>query len=90
MVDYLAPVYWLFLTLSGASLIVLRRRLPDAPRPFRVPVYPWSPIAFMAASAYMVYASVAYVRIGTIAGIGILVAGLALLVFLERRTIEKP
>ena len=90
MVDYLAPVYWLFLTLSGASLIVLRRRLPDAPRPFRVPAYPWPPIAFMAASAYMVYASVAYVRIGTIAGIGVLLAGLALLVFLERRTIEKP
>lgn len=90
MVDYLSPVYWLFLTLSGASVIVLRRRLPDAPRPFRVPGYPWLPVAFMAASAYMVYASVAFVRIGTIVGIGVLLAGLALLLILERRTIKGP
>jgi amino acid transporter len=84
MVDFLSPVYWFFLTLSGAALVVLRRRLPDAPRPFRVPGYPWLPIAFMATSAYMVYASVAYVRIGTIVGIAVLLAGLLLLAALER------
>jgi amino acid transporter len=82
---FLSPVYWFFLTLSGAALILLRRRSPDVPRPFRVPGYPWLPVAFMATSAYMVYASVAYVRIGTIAGIAVLLAGLALLVLLERR-----
>jgi amino acid transporter len=85
MVDFLSPVYWFFLTLSGAAVIVLRRRLPDAPRPFRVPGYPWVPIAFMATSAYMVYASVAFVRIGTIFGIAILLAGLAFLAALEWR-----
>ena len=36
MVDYLSPVYWLFLTMSGIALLVLRRRYPDVPRPFRV------------------------------------------------------
>jgi basic amino acid/polyamine antiporter, APA family len=90
MVDYLSPVYWLFLTLSGASVIVLRRRHPDAPRPFRVPGYPWLPIAFMAASAYMVYASVAYVRIGTVVGIAVLLSGLVVLAILERRTMKLP
>ena len=34
MVDYLSPVYWLFLTLSGFAMIVLRRRYPDVRRPF--------------------------------------------------------
>lgn len=85
MVDYLSPVYWFFLALSGAALIVLRRRHPDAPRPFRVPGYPWVPLAFMGTSAYMVYASLAYVRVGALAGIGVLLAGLVLLVALERR-----
>jgi amino acid transporter len=85
MVDFLSPVYWFFLTLSGAAVIVLRRRFPDVPRPFRVPGYPWLPLAFMATSACMVYASVAYVRIGTMAGIAILLAGLVLLAGLERR-----
>ncbi len=85
MVDFLSPVYWLFLTLSGAALIVLRRRFPAATRPFRVPGYPLLPVAFMATSACMVYASIAYVRIGTVFGIAVLVAGVVLLAILERR-----
>lgn len=85
MVDFLSPVYWLFLTLSGAAVIVLRRRFPEAARPFRCPGYPWLPIAFMATSAYMAYASVAHVRIGTLAGLAILLAGLAVLAAVERR-----
>ncbi len=88
MVDFLSPVYWSFLTLSGAAVIVLRRRFPDAPRPFRVPGYPWVPLAFMATSAYMTWASVAYVRAGTVAGIALLAAGLVLLAIVERRA--KP
>ena len=50
MVDYLSPVYWLFLTLSGAALVVLRRREPGARRPFRVPGYPCVPLVFIASS----------------------------------------
>jgi hypothetical protein len=39
----------------------------------------------MATSAYMVYASVAYVRIGTVVGIAVLASGLLVLAILERR-----
>jgi amino acid transporter len=83
MVDYLSPVYWAFLTLSGIALFVLRRRYPDVPRPFRVPGYPWVPIAFVASSAYVLYSSLAYVRLGAVAGVGVLGIGVALLVALR-------
>ena len=83
MVDYLSPVYWLFLTLSGVALLVLRRRYPDAPRPFRVPGYPWVPLAFIASSAYVLYSSLAYVRVGALAGVAVLAAGVALLAALR-------
>jgi amino acid transporter len=83
-------VYWFFLTLSGAALVVLRRRFPDTPRPFRVPFYPWLPLAFMATSAYMVWASVAYVHVGSIVGVAVLAAGLVLLVALERARPSRP
>ena len=36
----------LFWGLSGVALIVLRRKMADAPRPFRVPGYPFVPLAF--------------------------------------------
>ena len=88
MVDYLSPVYWLFLTLSGVALLVLRRRYPDAERPFRVPLYPVVPLAFIASSVYVFYSSVAYVRLGAVVGVGVLLAGAALLVVL--RSLARP
>lgn len=79
MVDYLSPVYWAFLTLSGAAVIVLRRREPAAPRPFRVPLYPWLPLLFCACSAYLLWSSVVYVKAGALVGLGVLaIGGLAL------------
>jgi amino acid transporter len=85
MVDYLSPVYWLFLTLSGCALPILRRRFPAAPRPFRVPGYPYVPLAFIASSAYVLYSSLAFVRIGAVAGVGVLLVGAALLAALRIR-----
>jgi APA family basic amino acid/polyamine antiporter len=37
---------WIFYALAVLSVIVLRRKAPDMPRPFRVPGYPWVPILF--------------------------------------------
>jgi amino acid transporter len=86
MVDYLSPVYWLFLTLSGVALFVLRRRYPDAPRPFRVPWYPIVPLVFIGSSLYVLYSSLAYVRIGAVVGVGVLAVGVALLATLRVAT----
>jgi len=57
-----APLFWGFFLLAGASLIVLRIREPNTPRPFRTPLYPLSPLLFMATSGYMLYSSVMYVK----------------------------
>ena len=84
MVDYLSPVYWFFLMLSGLAVIVLRRRYPDVPRPFRVPFYPVLPLLFVASSAYVFYSSVVYVKIGAIVSIAVLAAGALLLIPLQR------
>jgi amino acid transporter len=83
MVDYLSPVYWLFLTLSGAALFVLRRKFPDAARPFRVPWYPLVPLAFIGSSLYVLYSSLVYVRAGAVAGVGVLLIGAVLLLALR-------
>ena len=83
MVDYLSPVYWVFLTLSGVALFVLRHRYPEAPRPFRVPWYPLVPLVFIMSSVYVLYSSLAYVRGGALAGVGVLAIGVALLAVLR-------
>lgn len=85
MVEYTAPVFWLFLFLTGVSLMVLRRRDHARPRPFRVPLYPLTPLAFCATSGYLVYSSLAYTGLGALVGVGVLLIGVVVLVVGEFR-----
>lgn len=71
-----APLFWGFLVLTGSAVFVLRRRDPDRERPFRIPLYPFTPVIFCTASLYMLYASLAYA--GNLAWIGLLPIAAAL------------
>src|SRR5262249_23603317 len=51
LLEYFAVAGWLFFGLTALSLIQLRRKSPELPRPYRVPAYPWLPIAFATISA---------------------------------------
>lgn len=89
MVDYTAPVFWLFFLLTGLSLLVLRVREPRAHRPFRVPLYPLTPLLFVGICGYIFYSSLAYAGPGAVAGLGVLGTGgvlLAVEVARNRRT----
>ncbi|QDV52393.1 APC family permease [Gimesia fumaroli] len=55
-----APLFWIFFLLTGLSLILLRFKLPDLKRPFRVPLYPITPLLFCGTSLYMLYSSLMY------------------------------
>lgn len=79
MVEYTAPVFWLFFLLSGVSLLVLRVREPMQPRPFRVPLYPVLPLLFISSCAYMLWSSLSYVRSNSFLGINAAWIGVAVL-----------
>lgn len=79
MVDYTAPVFWSFLFLVGLSLIVLRWREPARKLPFRVPLYPLTPILFCLTCLFMLHASLAYTGIGALIGLAVIAAGMPLL-----------
>ncbi|MCD9028275.1 amino acid permease [Luteimonas sp. BDR2-5] len=82
-VEYTAPVFWLFFLLVGISLFVLRRRDPDLPRPFRVPLFPVLPLLFCATSAYLLYSSLAYTGRGALVGVAVLGIGALLLLWFQ-------
>lgn len=84
LVDYLSPVYWAFLVLSGLAPILLRRRHPQVERPFRVPLYPLLPLAFTACSIYVLVSSLIYVKVGAVVGLAVLALGALLLAPLGR------
>ncbi|HYD60174.1 MAG TPA: amino acid permease [Noviherbaspirillum sp.] len=93
MVEFTAPVFWLFFLLSGISLFVLRSREPHIERPFRVPLYPLLPALFCATCAYMLWASLSYVYKQTLGGlnaawigVAVLAVGLILLLLMRLRS----
>ncbi len=81
MVDYTAPVFWGFLLMVGIGLFVLRAKNPDRHLPFRVPLYPVTPLLFCATCLYMLYSSVAYTGYGALMGMGVVVLGVPLILF---------
>lgn len=76
MVDYTAPVFWFFILLTTASLFVFRRSSEQQEGTFKVPLYPLTPILFMAVCLYLLYSSVVFTGLGALVGIGILLLGL--------------
>ena len=56
ILDLLTVLVNAFSALSVAAVIVLRRTMPDAPRPFRVPLYPFTPILYMALAGWTIVA----------------------------------
>ncbi len=85
MVDYTAPVFWLFFFLTGMSLFVFRRWEPHASRPYRVPLYPVTPLLFCGVCIYMLYSSLAYTGKGALVGVGVLAVGVVLVIVNRRK-----
>ncbi|HLT05996.1 MAG TPA: amino acid permease [Cyclobacteriaceae bacterium] len=89
MVEYTAPVFWFFFLLVGISLFILRIKEPNVPRPFKVPLYPLTPIIFCSTSAYLLYSSIAYTGWGALVGVGVLLAGVLLQFVLQMKGISR-
>lgn len=80
MVEYTAPVFWLFFLLTTISIIVLRKKEPQTKRPFVVPGYPVTPLLFCVICIYMFVSSIQYTGIGALTGIVVFLAGTPFLV----------
>ncbi|MGE0595418.1 MAG: APC family permease [Hyphomonadaceae bacterium] len=92
LVDYTAPVYWLFLAMSGFAVIVMRVRSPDVNRPYKTPLFPVLPIAFALSSLAMLASAMSYVTSETGAGalvsVAVFTTGLVALFFVRRSSAQ--
>lgn len=91
MVEYTAPVFWIFFLLTSLTIFIFRRRGAAAPV-FSAPLYPVVPIVFSLVCVYMIYSSIDYAladygpKLGNMVllGIAVMLAGIPLF-FLARR-----
>ena len=75
LLTYVVFTGWGFYALGGLALFALRRRFPDAPRPYRVPGYPITPILFVASAAALVLNTIVTQPSRAAAGIGVVLLG---------------
>ncbi|MBS3775797.1 MAG: amino acid permease [Bacteroidales bacterium] len=85
MVDYTAPIFWFFLLLTTFTLFVFRRRHNFGHIPYKVPLYPVTPILFLVVCLYMFYSSLAFTGIGALVGSFFMIAGIPVYFWARRR-----
>jgi APA family basic amino acid/polyamine antiporter len=77
---------FIFFGMGAVAVIVLRRRRPDLPRPYRVWGYPVTPVVFIAFAAWLVLQTVHDAPRDAAIGTGLILAGVPLyFVFRPRR-----
>jgi APA family basic amino acid/polyamine antiporter len=75
LLAYVVFTGWAFYALGAAAIFYYRRSTPDAPRPFRVPGYPWTPLVFIGVATAIVLNTL-FVHPGQAAvGIGLILLG---------------
>ena len=73
---YVIFASWILYGMTTASVIVLRRKRPDLPRPYRTVGYPWIPVLFVAAAAALVLSTLRDSPRESIMGLVLIAAGL--------------
>lgn len=73
---YVVFVSWIFYALGAVGVFVLRRREPAVARPFKVPGYPWTPLAFILAAVALVANTIATQPGRAAFGIGVVLLGM--------------
>ena len=71
--------------MNGAALFILRRREPDTERPYRAWGYPYLPSLFLVATVYLLLNTLVATPNRALAGIGLIVVGLPLYEYFNRR-----
>ncbi|KAB2963323.1 MAG: amino acid permease, partial [Thermoanaerobaculia bacterium] len=79
----------LFHVATAGAVFVLRRRLPEAPRPYRVWGYPWTPLAFVAASLLLIGNTLIARPVEALAGLALVAAGLPAYFLWRRRAAQS-
>lgn len=70
--NYTMFVAWIFYGLGAASIFAYRLRHRELPRPYLVPLYPWTPLLFVLAAAALVLNVIVSTPRNAAIGLGIL------------------
>jgi APA family basic amino acid/polyamine antiporter len=84
LTDCLLFASWIFYGLVTSSVFVLRRRLPQAPRPYRTLGYPVVPAVFVLVSGWLVVNTLFEKPVESVAGLVLITSGVPLYLWFRR------
>ena len=82
---YVVFAGWIFYALGAAGIFIMRRKMPDASRAYRVPWYPVVPILFVGVATWFVINTLIHQTADSMVGFLLLVAGLPFYFYWERK-----
>lgn len=93
LLDYIIFDSFIFYALGAAAVFILRRKQPDLPRPYKVPLYPIVPIVFIVLSTVFLVNTVVTRPLEALGGIAIVLAGIPIygvMWLVQRRVPDAP
>jgi APA family basic amino acid/polyamine antiporter len=85
---YVIFASWILYGMATASVVVLRRKRPDIPRPYRTIGYPYVPIAFVVVAACLVISTLIASPRESVMGIVLILAGLPFYFYWKKRRLS--
>jgi APA family basic amino acid/polyamine antiporter len=85
LTDYVIFASWIFYSMNVAGVFVLRRRRPEAERPYRTLGYPVLPLLFLAVAGWLIVNTVTAAPLRALAGLGLIALGLPVYAWFARR-----
>ena len=76
LTDYVIFASWIFYALVTSAVLILRRRAPDLPRPYRTLGYPVVPLVFVAVAFWLVVNTLVNRPVESVAGLVLIACGL--------------
>ena len=80
----------LFTFMTVLGVMIMRRKRPDLPRPYRTWGYPWTPAAFLVIHVYILAYGLIYRPRESLAGLGLTAAGLVVYAIDRKTRRVKP
>jgi APA family basic amino acid/polyamine antiporter len=90
LISYVVFTDGIFFALTAVAVIILRKRSPNANRPYRTFGYPITPIIFIAIEVWFVLNMLFKKPAESLAGIGFLLLGIPVYYFWKRKNLARP
>jgi APA family basic amino acid/polyamine antiporter len=77
----------IFYAATTAAVFVLRRKMPDAPRPYRTLGYPWIPLVFILVALWLLVNTLQTSRVESVGGLVLIAVGVPIFLFQRKSKI---